>query len=689
MAYDKGWAAVNRLIRAGRSFSGRERNCCFLNLGGPRFATVSGALDVNLPDDSRGLAITDWDGDGRIDFWMTNRTGPRVRFLKNEYDSGHHYLSLQLRGIRANRDAIGARVEVYLKGQSRPLLRTVYGGSGYISQSSKTLLFGLGDETHVDRIVVKWPGRSEETFGAIESVDRRYVLVEGSGRAREASVPRLGPWKHHPAAEPTLPRTDRVVLLNPAPLPDHLQLQTLDGQSRPLVVSPGGKRGVLVNLWATWCANCLEELSHWSRDRETFERAGIHVVTVCVDQPTEDRANDLAQIVAMTEQMQIPFDVAVGTPELVETWNVFQRAFIGKQTDLPLPSSFLLDAEGRMAVVYKGPVDAAQVVADSRLLGLSREAIFDGAIPFPGRWLERPPVTSPRMAAVALLEHGYTDAAERYARQLLRRMDATVGDGPSNQATTETSLDPNDENAADAPSSANEDRVSLRHLIGAILFDREAYEEARVEYLAALELSPEHRDLRQELARTCLRLERFDEAAEHLSVVLKLQPENAELWAELARIRVREKRFDVAAECFGTSLKFQSRPDVRFEWANALRDSRQFSAARDAYREVMKEVPSPVVMNNLAWLLATAEDQAVRDGQAALELAEKAATATQRTSARILGTLAAAQAEVGRFQEALATLDEAIRLATEKEPGLVAELQQRRGEYASQRPTRE
>ena len=98
MAYDKGWAAVNRLIRAGRSFSGRERNCCFLNVGAARFANVSSAVELNLPDDGRGLALTDWDGDGRVDFWLTNRNGPRIRFMKNEYATDHDFLALRLDG---------------------------------------------------------------------------------------------------------------------------------------------------------------------------------------------------------------------------------------------------------------------------------------------------------------------------------------------------------------------------------------------------------------------------------------------------------------------------------------------------------------------------------------------------------------------------------------------------------------
>ena len=51
--------------------------------------------------------MTDWDADGDLDFWISNRNGPRIRFLKNDYRANHHFLALQLQGVSCNRDAIG------------------------------------------------------------------------------------------------------------------------------------------------------------------------------------------------------------------------------------------------------------------------------------------------------------------------------------------------------------------------------------------------------------------------------------------------------------------------------------------------------------------------------------------------------------------------------------------------------
>ena len=59
---------LHRWVRQGRSFSGHERNCCFLNTGG-QFADISGVSGIDFADDGRGIGLTDWDHDGDLDAW--------------------------------------------------------------------------------------------------------------------------------------------------------------------------------------------------------------------------------------------------------------------------------------------------------------------------------------------------------------------------------------------------------------------------------------------------------------------------------------------------------------------------------------------------------------------------------------------------------------------------------------------
>ncbi|MDT7690209.1 MAG: enediyne biosynthesis protein [Acidobacteriota bacterium] len=150
--------------------------------GARRFERVGAAPGSGLAEawPSRGLACGDLDGDGRLDLVINNAdSAPTV--LRNVSDSKAHWLRLRLVGDPAKkspRDATGATV--YLtSGKLRQRADVVSGGS-YSSQNDTCLSFGLGTATKVDKLEVKWPDGSTETFD-VPAIDKMLTLTEGKG----------------------------------------------------------------------------------------------------------------------------------------------------------------------------------------------------------------------------------------------------------------------------------------------------------------------------------------------------------------------------------------------------------------------------------------------------------------------------------------------------------------------------
>jgi hypothetical protein len=166
----------------------RARNVVLRNRGQGSFADVSSQCgDGLLPEFvSRGIALDDLDNDGDVDVVVLHsRDRPSVlRNMLYEQGGSNHWLQVQLRGVRSNRDGVGARVEV--QADDLRLIDEVHSGRGYQSHWGSLLNFGLGGRKHVQQITVRWIGGQVEVFSGF-TVDRLITLVEGRGQARSLS----------------------------------------------------------------------------------------------------------------------------------------------------------------------------------------------------------------------------------------------------------------------------------------------------------------------------------------------------------------------------------------------------------------------------------------------------------------------------------------------------------------------
>ncbi len=133
---------------------------------------------------ARSVSKADYDRDGDVDLLVTENHGP-AHLLRNDSRGGRP-LRVRLRGNRSNRDALGAQLTISV-GASQQLQR-VRTGSGYLSQSEKTVTFGLGNANEVDTLRIVWPTGLEEAFVAVEAGTELFV-AEGEGIIETVALP--------------------------------------------------------------------------------------------------------------------------------------------------------------------------------------------------------------------------------------------------------------------------------------------------------------------------------------------------------------------------------------------------------------------------------------------------------------------------------------------------------------------
>lgn len=155
----------------------RQPRLFYWNVGG-RFKDLSeeSGPGVRATWSSRGAATGDLDNDGSLEVVISNM-GARPSLLKN-YGPVKAWLLVKCTGAMCNRDAIGARAYVYVRG--RRISGEVQTGSSFLSQNDSRLHFGLGDAAAYDRIEVQWPGGSREAFAGGKA-NRIVELRQGSG----------------------------------------------------------------------------------------------------------------------------------------------------------------------------------------------------------------------------------------------------------------------------------------------------------------------------------------------------------------------------------------------------------------------------------------------------------------------------------------------------------------------------
>jgi tetratricopeptide (TPR) repeat protein len=159
---------------------------------------------------------------------------------------------------------------------------------------------------------------------------------------------------------------------------------------------------------------------------------------------------------------------------------------------------------------------------------------------------------------------------------------------------------------------------------------------------------------------------RIDEAAENFAAAVRIRPSYVEARNNLGLMLAMKGQLEEAIEQYRSALQINPRLSRTHSLlGSALTQQGKKGEALVEYQAALELDPDHLyALNDLAWMLATDADAGVRNGVKAVPLAERAVRVTSSRNAQLLGTLAAAYAEAGRFQEAIATAQKAESLAT-------------------------
>lgn len=625
LAYERGWNAINELVRGDHTWHGEARNVAFINNRDGTFTEASGALQIDFREDARAFALADLDHDGRLELILKNRNAPQVRVLHNELNAIGASISFCLRGNRSNRDAIGARVIVSSDGATQT--KYLQAGSGFLSQHAKELFFGLGAQTGSVQATVRWPSGLTQTFSDLP-IGHRIQVIEGDPSFR--SFPFVARKYDHKAASTVSPREPLPVqtetwLVQPLEAPG-FKLTDLDGVEHTLSGLKGGP--VILTFWSTRARESLLQLAGLKSKASLLDRR-LKVVAINLDEP--GRAAEAHKIAAQYRSCAV---VLFATEELSGIYNILYRHLFDRRRDLPIPSSLLIDSNGMIVKLYQGFVDPSKIAADGDSIPVDNHARMRRALPFPGGLVQDKFERNDFTYGVALYQHGYLDQAAESFRQVI----TSKPDDPNayyNLGTLNLRRDRPDE-----AKSYLQKTVELRpgfaeawNNLGMLAAQEGNADEAIKDFQESIRIRPGYYTAHLNLGNLYRRQRAFDKAEESLSRALSIRPDDPEILYSLGMLFAQQNDFERAAKYLEQAIA------IRPDYPEALNNlgvvyvrRQDFRRAEDEFLTGIKVAPTfDQSYLNLARLYAMQNDkQKARDVlQKLLLLQPNNANATQ------------------------------------------------------------
>jgi len=598
-SYELGWSAINELLRADGTWSGYERNVFYANNGDGTFSDISGAIGLDFLEDGRAFALADFDNDGRQELFLKNRNGPQLRILRNIIKALPPSIAFRLRGTKSNRDAIGAIVTI--ETETGRHVRSLQAGSGFLSQHSKDLFFGLGAGavTAKVRASIRWPSGVVQELRdlpinhlvSVEEGSETFRTTAFSARAEprsEVSDEGAGQLPIETPPIETIPLSCETWLLAPVDAPD-FSLSDLGGQVRTLSALRG--KPVLLNFWAADAELSKEDWKTFNRYYTSWAAAGLQLLSVNTDIPSDE-----TNLRSLLRTNSLLFPILRGSADFAAIYNILYRLLFDRHRDLTLPTSFLIDAKGEIVKIYQGPVIAEHVSYDFRNI----------------------PQNNADRIAKALPLAGVTDAID-FGRNYLSYGSIYFQRGYMEQAAVSFRIA-----ARDNPSSAE-----ALYGLGSVYLDQEKIAEARESFKRALKLHASYPDTFanswNNLGLLAAREGRKDEAVGYFQEALKLSPDHVIALDNLGSAYRQLKRWDDARSIYERALAVNSNDaEANYGLGLVFAQNDDTAHAFDFLQKALKLRPVyPEALNNLGilYLRTQRRDQAVQSFEECIRVA--------------------------------------------------------------------
>jgi len=575
LAYERGWNALNELIRSDTSWNGYERNVMFANNRDGTFSEVSGVVGLDFLEDSRSFALADLDHDGRLEVILKNRNAPQLRILHNAMKELGHSVVFRLRGTKSNRDAIGTAIT--LEAGSLHQTKYLQAGSGFLAQHSKELFFGVGKEENI-RATVRWPSGLTQQFEALP-VNHRIEIEEGSVtfQAKAFAAPNPLYAQGGLAQKPeSLPSTVETWLIEPLKAPE-FSLPDLAGDVRELRSLRGNF--ALLNFWATIATLSRDQLRVLQQHSTMFAASHLEILAINVD-----GANDVSTARSFAAQEKFSFPILFATEDVAGTYNIIYRYMFDRRRDLGIPTSFLLDREGMIVKVYQGPIDPQRLLEDVKSAPNTPAERMQRAIPLGGKLYQSSFSRNDFTYGVAMFQHGYLEQAAESFQQVI---------------------------------AAKPDDPEGYYNLGTLNLRRNNFAEARRYLEQTLKLRPNYPEAWNNLGMMAAQEGRADEAIRDFQQSLSLRPSYGIALLNLGNVYRRQGDFEKAQECLSRALELQpDDPEVNYSLGMFYAQQNQMQNAAEYLQKAIDLRPDyPEALNNLGVLFVREQSYAKAEEQ--------------------------------------------------------------------------